>query len=100
MHLYHKYILINHLINALVRENAPYMAHVINQISPFTPYMAHLFQRGELSLHVILSLIHNAPPFEKGRLGGIALKRLSCSGQQIPDTNKNSPDLALTSQQT
>ena len=84
------------------------MAHVINQISPFTPYMAHLFQRGGFSLHVILSLIRNAPPFEKGRLGGIALKRLSsiaaqgwiCSDQQIPDTNKNKPDLASASQQT
>ncbi|WP_139853332.1 hypothetical protein [Acinetobacter pullicarnis] len=90
------------------------MAHVINQISPFTPYMAHLFQRGGFSLHVILSLIHNAPPFEKGRLAGIALKRLSstaaqgwialkrliCSDQQIPDTNKNKPDLASASQQT
>ena len=45
------------------------MAHVINQISPFTPYMAHLFQRGELSLKIILNLMRNAPPFEKGRLG-------------------------------
>ena len=39
--------------------------------------MAHLFQRGELPLNIILSLIHNAPPFEKGRLGGIVSKKLS-----------------------
>ena len=27
--------------------------------------MAHLFQRGELPLNIILSLIHNAPSLEK-----------------------------------
>ncbi len=42
--------------------------------------MAHLFQRGELPLNIILSLIHNAPSLEKwmssiAAQGWIALNR-------------------------